>query len=989
MDLQVVGRHVMLFDDDATADFVNSSGALVEWYSLQIDRYDVRHLFSGPPPPRRRNRNSPPVVTEDPALESQIDRERYLDLPSHSDQPEVEECEKPSNGVGYNAVSFSYGEKDYSADPKKADAEMEFSGFVPPFPIPETLLQSLVHSVEFSDTWSKDVLPVILGCRTQAPCVLFKRALQPPTEKVHQIIARTAVFVNKHGGQSEIILRVKQGDNPTFGFLMPDHQLHSYFRFLVEHPQLLQSEHNRNSQVEVKDVYGEHHNTNGVGGALSLLGSVYGSGEEEDGYYNANTVKEPSQDNSNSGNNFVSYGSKEIEFNADVSKKDVLISRSTTSNIKEKVLSVKKNTSHSASKSGNTKGSRKDDKSGSFLATAEKTRTPTLGIPSKSELIILEPPPELKGLIEKIVEFITRNGKQFEATLIEQDRKHGRFPFLLPSNQYNSYYLKVLQTAQESKTNGRSSSSKDDLAGRGDRKVFLHKKSEFSSLDSGVGDMPMESDVKEKFKMVIGKPKKDVQESRSKGTEKECGETVDAEAAAAILQAAIKGVNKSNLSSSNTSSNAYHKRSPSSDINHSEGNLPTSPSSLPSSQTENAYHKRSQKVSTLAPKTTLTASLEASHDPDQAAQLTEEQKVKAERLKRAKMFVSMLKSGALPLKNRTSHDSSVDPPESRALTFANEINITGTEGAGSSAPTDVERTATVETPERIYFGEEHGERRARRRYRSRSGGCEDSNEEDRDHKSHKMGSSRSKYKSRSRRHDEDDKNENETDGKRYRKKHRSNSSFNEIDDGESNGEDRDHECSKPRHRSRHSQTEDDGHVDEDGEVKDHKLYRKKHRSHYSSRKRRHSSKKRSDEENESDSDGRDHTLSRKKHRSQHSSANGSDKHRHRSRHSSGDKKSRHHLKHDSSSDDEDKNHASLDKSGKQIYDERDELEDGEINAKKAEGSRGITSDHVSRETSVGALIPHERAISQPPEATSEVPDDLRAKIRALLVATRL
>lgn len=58
--------------------------------------------------------------------------------------PEVEECEKSSNGGGYNAVGFSYGENDYSAGPKKADAEMDLSGFIPPFPIPETLLQSLV-----------------------------------------------------------------------------------------------------------------------------------------------------------------------------------------------------------------------------------------------------------------------------------------------------------------------------------------------------------------------------------------------------------------------------------------------------------------------------------------------------------------------------------------------------------------------------------------------------------------------------------------------------------------------------------------------------------------------------------------------------------------------------------------------------------------------------------------------------------------------------
>ncbi|XP_073312962.1 uncharacterized protein [Primulina huaijiensis] len=803
---------------------------------------------------------------------------------------------------------------------------------------------------------------------------------QPPTEKVHQIIARTAMFASKHGGQSEIILRVKQGDNPTFGFLMPDHHLHSYFRFLVEHPELLHSEHNEKSQGEMKDVHGEHHNTNGVGGALSLLGSAYGSGEEEDSDCNANTEYELSQDNSNSVNSLVAHGLNKMESNADVAK-DVLLSRNITPSIKEKVFSVKKNSSISASKSGNLKGPKKNGESGSFSATAEKTGSSTLGILSKIEPIILEPPPELKGLIDRIVEFITRNGRQFEATLIEQDIKHGRFPFLLPSNQYNSYYLKVLQTGQE--TNGRSSSGKDGLVGRGDRKAFVHKKNEFSSLDSDVGDIPPESDIKEKFKMVIGKPKKDVQESRSKGTEQECGVTVDAAAAAAILQAAIKGLNKSNLRISNAPLNAQ------SDINHSEGNRSTSPISLYSSQTENADRNGSHKVSTLAPNTTLSTCLEASRD--QEAQLTEEQKVKADRLKRAKMFVAMLKTGAVPLKNQASRESSADPLEFGASKSANEINLTGKDGGGISAPTDAERTATVENLERIYFGEEHRERLARRRYRARSGGCDNTDEEDGDDgekKRHNKGCSRSKYNSRSRRHDEDG-NAEEIDGKHSRRRCRSHSSYDENNDGARNEEDRDHECSKPKHHSRHSQNEDDGHVVTYKKVKDHKQCRKKHHSHHSSRKRRCSSKKRSDEENESDSGGRDHQHSQKKHRSQHSSGHGRDKHRHRNGHSSGDKKSRHYLEHDSSSDDEDHNHTSLDKNEKEINDERDELEEGEVCFKVSEGSSGIASGHVSRETSVGALISHERATSQPPGTTSEVPDDLRAKIRAMLMATRL
>jgi hypothetical protein len=82
MNIEVVGRHALLFDDDASAGFVNSDAALVEWNSLLIDRYDVRHLLSAPPPSRRR-RNQPQSIA--PA-DIELDNERYLDLPPPSEQ---------------------------------------------------------------------------------------------------------------------------------------------------------------------------------------------------------------------------------------------------------------------------------------------------------------------------------------------------------------------------------------------------------------------------------------------------------------------------------------------------------------------------------------------------------------------------------------------------------------------------------------------------------------------------------------------------------------------------------------------------------------------------------------------------------------------------------------------------------------------------------------------------------------------------------------
>lgn len=82
-NLSIIGRHALLFDDDAGANFVNSAAALVPWGadpSLLIDRHDVRHLLDQVPA-----RPKPGYIyksEEEVAEELVVDRERFLDLPS-------------------------------------------------------------------------------------------------------------------------------------------------------------------------------------------------------------------------------------------------------------------------------------------------------------------------------------------------------------------------------------------------------------------------------------------------------------------------------------------------------------------------------------------------------------------------------------------------------------------------------------------------------------------------------------------------------------------------------------------------------------------------------------------------------------------------------------------------------------------------------------------------------------------------------------------
>ncbi|CAI9088367.1 OLC1v1022675C1 [Oldenlandia corymbosa var. corymbosa] len=921
MDLEVVGRHALLFDDDPMAAFVNSGDALVDWNSLQIDRYDVRHLLSGPLPPRRRRNPQSASNTADSSLSAELDHERYLDLPSPSDEPEVEEAEKPDDAT-YHAVGFSYGNTDELPDQNNAKGGLEGPSFRPPFNVPE----SLVHSL-------------------------------PPTEKVHEIIARTATFVSKHGGQSEIILRVKQGDNPTFGFLMPNHNLHAYYRFLVEHPEVLQSESDAKSQSVDANA---NQAAVGAEGALSLLGSVYGSGEDDD------SVMEDAQEfgnvpsgKMNADSSAVSHVAEKADFSSNAASKDEVVSKHPLHS-KDKPSTVKKNPSISMPKVGRTNSLNTENVSGSRSSSSVN-----LG-----KALILEPPPDLKILVEKIVDFITKNGKQFEASLREQDSKQGRFPFLVPSNQYHPYYLTVLKKAESN--------------GGPDKKVSSHKEDN-SELSS---DMPFESDRKEKFKMVIAKSKKESQDHESKPAQQEHGISIDAEAAAAILQAGTRGFK-----------NPFAGIMSSSSLNGFQPQV-TGASKQGSDLGEKSLSDKKAFAKIDISETPI--------QPDSDPPLTKEQKLKAERLKRAKMFVAMLKGCSVPSKDESSRALSVEP---------SELGVAVSPGKADHGTGETSNSALVDctTSDKIENGQV---KVSMRKYRSRSEKHEENDDEemegnhlkdyerrlDDEEKSHRQ-SRKKHHSSRDSVHDSDYRKEKSH--KRSRKRDISLSSFEDNEEKSTDSSlhrhtrkvrEKSHKKSSKRHRSRSSSYEDDSsahrhsskrhsshrHKHEEDDKRAEKRSRRKHRSH-----RSHSSE---------EDDERTERRSRRKHRSLRSSHGSEEdderaekhsrrKHRsHRSSHSSKEKAEKSNA-HSSESEGSELGHhgGNYSKEEKRSVLGRAELEEGEISPKVSDQSKSVGGP-VSREASADVTSTNGRAASQPSE-TIHISDDLRAKVRAMLMTS--
>ncbi|XP_030542852.1 splicing factor, suppressor of white-apricot homolog isoform X2 [Rhodamnia argentea] len=904
MDLEVVGRHALLFDDDPMAAFVNSPDALVDWHSLSIDRYDVRHLLSAPPPPRKARRPLPPAAAEaDSSMESELDRERYLDLPPPTDEqePDAETGTETANDGGYHVVAFSYGKPDNATDQKTTAAD---TGYRPPFPVPEYLLQNM-----------------------------------PPTEKVHQIIARTAMFVGKHGGQSEIILRVKHGDNPTFGFLMPDHHLHPYFRFLVDHQELLKSD------AEEKSLEGENTEDGGqedAGGALSLLGATYGSGEDED--ETTELKPELEEDRPKKVNVVTELSSDGLdckESSTDVTGKERSIPKHPpNSSMKEKASAVKKNRSTSTVKAGAECATKKG---GETLSSTASMKSSSLPSSKKVEQPLLEPPSDVKRLVNKIVEFIVKNGEAFESVLIEQDKNNGRFPFLLPSNQYYHYYLKVLQKAQQSKLLGnKSSSEKTDAA------VHVVEKNAALSKDSdsqSVGpDIPYESDRKGKFKMVIGKSKKDGQDQPSRDHQQQIGVSVDAAAAVAILQAARRGIK-------NPTVGIFPKTSL--DTNsHAQGSESGEASSF--APIQNLDKKAENNISLASDEAIArTAAVVAASEADSSeASLTKEQKLKAERLKRAKMFAALLKSGAAPSKTQLSRGLSVEPLDSGVSGSAGIPITSSQEREDSSFPVDFGNSDINQKSERKTSGNEQNERRSKRKYRSRAERHKEEEDEE------EQEGEEEEEREEEERADKDE----ERDHKHSRKKRRSHRAH--------------HSKERHRHRKRHSSSKDKE-----------SRHRRRHDS-FDDEQRHHRHRNRHDS---SDSERR-HSHRRNRHDSIDDKLDGS----------SGDEHMPHHRhKHNGSLDDKElprgnshqrrdyDNETNRNKSGKyrESHSGRKELEEGEISAGSSE-LKALVSDRIAREASTGLSNTSQapRAPSEPSEP-SEVPNDLRAKIRAMLMAT--
>ncbi|XP_036159340.1 splicing factor, suppressor of white-apricot homolog isoform X3 [Myotis myotis] len=224
VELLVFGYACKLFRDDERALALEQGQHLIPWMGdrkILIDRYDGRghlHDLSEYDAEYSTWNRDYQLSEEEARIEALCDEERYLAL--HTDLLEEEarqeeEYKRLSEALAedgtYNAVGLTYGSDYY--DPSQPTEEEE--------PSRQREKSEADHVEENEEPF---IAPVGLNVPPDVEL--------PPTAKMHAIIERTARFVCRQGAQFEIMLKARQARNSQFDFLRFDHYLNPYYKFI-------------------------------------------------------------------------------------------------------------------------------------------------------------------------------------------------------------------------------------------------------------------------------------------------------------------------------------------------------------------------------------------------------------------------------------------------------------------------------------------------------------------------------------------------------------------------------------------------------------------------------------------------------------------------------------------------------------------------------------------------------------------------------------
>ncbi|XP_070807397.1 splicing factor, suppressor of white-apricot homolog isoform X2 [Pituophis catenifer annectens] len=475
VELLVFGYACKLFRDDEKALQQEQGRHLIPWMgeaSIMIDRYDGRghlHDLSEYDAEYSTWNRDYQLSEEEARIEALCDEERYLALRTDLLEEEArqeEEYKRLSEALAedgsYNAVGFTYSSDYY--DPSEPTEEEE-----QPFKAKAAVTKA--ESVEENE--EPFIAP--LGLTVPSDVEL------PPTAKMHAIIERTANFVCKQGVQFEIMLKAKQARNSQFDFLRFDHYLNPYYKFIQkamkEGRYAASSEKKKEEEknaMEDGDEDDDDDDDDNEGNYLhpSLFASKKRSRLEElmkplkvvdPDHPLAALVRKAQAENATASQaaEGTTTPSSQMEYSSDPTVAAMYYSYymlpDGTYCLAPPPPGIDMATYYSALPAGvtvssttgvatitappppgttppppSTSSEASEDTSGALPGTS----TSASSIPPV--VAVIPPPPDIQPVIDKLAEYVARNGIKFETSV--RAKNDPRFEFLQPWHQYNAYY---------------------------------------------------------------------------------------------------------------------------------------------------------------------------------------------------------------------------------------------------------------------------------------------------------------------------------------------------------------------------------------------------------------------------------------------------------------------------------------------------------------------------------------------------------------------
>ncbi|TKS84316.1 Splicing factor, suppressor of white-apricot -like protein [Collichthys lucidus] len=476
-DLLVFGYACKLFPDDERALYHEHGKHLIPWMgdkSIMIDRYDGRgHLHDLSEYDSGSWNTSYQLSEEEDRIEALCDEERYLAL--HTDLLEEEarqeeEYKRLSEALAdegsYNAVAFKYSADYY--DPSQPTEEEDANR--------ET------EEAEPEESEEPFVAPPGLAIPPDVEL--------PATIKTHNIIERTANFVCQQGAQFEIVLKAKQASNSQFDFLRFDHYLNPYYKHILR--AMKEGRYNlvsASKQEQSQDSHSDDSDEDGDGSYLHpslfapkkcsrleelvkplkvmdpdhpLAALVRKARQEKNGTAAMTTKPEEVADPAASGTPAqyttdpnaaaMYYGyymlpdgtfclappPPGIDASSYYNTMPSAVMAPPTSSGAMPNLATTPTPSETAAMAPPATAPSQITSSAVPVVVPEPSLKPQAQVSTQAPQAIIPPPPDIQPVIDKLAEYVARNGLKFEASV--RAKNDPRFDFLQSWHQYNTYY---------------------------------------------------------------------------------------------------------------------------------------------------------------------------------------------------------------------------------------------------------------------------------------------------------------------------------------------------------------------------------------------------------------------------------------------------------------------------------------------------------------------------------------------------------------------